>query len=175
MKKVYLIAVVFALIAGLATYMFASNISKKTTIKDRETVNVVVALKDIPKNTMITEEMLADDAGYFQVRSFIKEDATPEYIDSLDGIKDQITGVDVYVGEQLNTYKFVGVDSDSVGLSYKLSKGKKAYSFQASSTNGVDGYISVGDTVDIITYETDKDQPPCKNQNVYIICRITEQ
>ena len=26
-----------------------------------------------------------------------------------------------------------------------------------------------------INYETDKDQPPCKNQNVYIICRITEQ
>ena len=34
MKKVYLIAVVFALIAGFATYFFASEITKKTTIKD---------------------------------------------------------------------------------------------------------------------------------------------
>ncbi len=155
MKKVYLIAVVFALIAGLATYMFANNISKKTTIKDRETVSVVVSLKDIPKNTMISEEMLAEDAGFFQVRSIIKEDATPEYVKSFDEIKEQVTAVDIYAGEQLSTYRFVGSDDENVGLSYRLSKGKKAYSFSASSTNGVDGYISVGDTVDIITYETD--------------------
>ena len=155
MKKVYLIAVVFALIAGLATYMFASNINKKTTIKDRETVNVVVAIKDIPKNTLISEDMLAEDAGYFQTRSFIKEDATPEYIKSTDDIKEQVTKVDVYAGEQLNSYKFVGTDDPDVGLSFKLAPGKKAYSFQAGSTNGVDGFIDAGDTVDIITYETD--------------------
>ncbi len=158
MKKVYLIAVVFALVAGLATYMFANNISKKTTIKDRETVSVVVTLKDIPKNTMISNEMLAEDAGYFQVRSIIKEDATPEYISSFDEIREQVTAVDLYSGEQLSAHRFVGSDDESVGLSYKLAKGKKAYSFQASSTNGVDGYISVGDTVDIITYETDADR-----------------
>ncbi|MBR7073028.1 MAG: Flp pilus assembly protein CpaB, partial [Eubacterium sp.] len=155
MKKVYLIAVVFALLAGLATYMFASNINKKTTIKDRETVSVVVAIKDIPKNTLISEDMLAEDAGYFQVKSFIKEDATPEYIKKFDDIKEMVTSVDIYAGEQLNSYKFVGTDDPEVGLSFKLSPGKKAYSFQASSTNGVDGYINAGDTVDIITYETD--------------------
>ena len=31
MKKVYLIAVIFAIIAGVATYMFATEIDKKTT------------------------------------------------------------------------------------------------------------------------------------------------
>ena len=155
MKKVYLIAVVFALIAGLATYMFASNLNKKTTIKDRETVKVVVALKDIPKNTLVDESMLAEDAGYFQIKSFIKEDAAPEYISKLDDIKEQVTYIDIYAGEQLNTYKFVGADSKDVGLSFKLAEGKKAYAFPADSTNGVDGFISPGDTVDVLTYETD--------------------
>ena len=155
MKKVYLIAVVFALVAGLATYMFANNLNKKATIKDRETVNVVVALKDIPKNTMIAEDMLTTDSGYFTVKSFIKEDATPEYISKIEDVKELVTNVDIFAGEQLSTHRFVSADDDTVGLSFKLDSGKVAYSFQASNTNGVDGFINPGDTVDIITYETD--------------------
>ena len=65
MKKVYLIAVVFALVAGFATYMFAQGINEKTTIKDADTKKVYVALQDIPKDTEITEDMFADGANYF--------------------------------------------------------------------------------------------------------------
>ena len=156
MKKVYLIAVVFALIAGLATYMFASNINKKTTIKDRETVSVVVALKDIPENTMISEEMLTSDAGYFAVRNIIKEDAIPNHIGKIADLKELVTNIDIYTGEQLSTTRFVSPDDESVGLSFKLSSGKVAYSIQASNTNGVDGFISPGDVVDVLTFETDQ-------------------
>ena len=162
MKKVYLIAVVFALLAGLATYMFATQIDKKTTYKDAETVKVVVALQDIPKNTMITEDMFAEDAGYFATKNFVVDAATPEYIDSFDKIKDKVSIVDIYANEQLSAHKFVGTEDESVGLSYKLTPGKVAYSFSASTTNGVDGYICAGDVVDIITYENVDDKPTTK-------------
>lgn len=157
MKKVYLIAVVFALIAGFATYWFATEINKKTSIKDAETVSVVVALQDVPKNTIITDEMLAEDSGYFTVKSCLADDATPSYISELGKLSQQVTSVDIYAGEQMNEHKIVSADSDEVGLSYKLSPGKVAYAFSAGTTSGVDGYISVGDTVDIITYEQTKD------------------
>ncbi len=158
MKKVYLIAVVFALLAGFATYMFASQINKKTTIKDADTVAVVFADQDIPANTMITEDMVADDAGYFHKKEdVIKEDATPSPITDKGKLVGMVTSVDIHAGEQLNEFKFVSSDDEEVGLSYKLESGKVAFSFTASSTNGVDGYISAGDTVDIITYSTDDD------------------
>ena len=51
MKKVYLIAVVFALIAGFATYMFASETNKKTTIKEYFKENSV--LNSIPVNSIV--------------------------------------------------------------------------------------------------------------------------
>ena len=162
MKKVYLIAVVFALLAGLATYMFANQIDKKTTYKDAETVKVVVALKDIPKNTLITDDMFAEDAGYFTTRNFVTEAATPEYVDSYDKILDKVTIVDIYANEQLSNHKFVGTDDTEVGLSYKLSPGKVAISFSASATNGVDGYICPGDVVDIITYENNEGKAASK-------------
>ena len=50
MKKVYLIAVIFAIIAGVATYMFATEIDKKTTFKDADMVTVLIPTADIDKN-----------------------------------------------------------------------------------------------------------------------------
>ncbi len=156
MKKVYLIAVVFALLAGFATYMFATQIDKKSTIKDADTVAVVIALQDIPKNTIITDAMFAEDAGYFYIKNdVIAADATPAPITEYSQITGKIAAVDIYAGEQMNEHKFISSDDENVGLSFKLSPGKKAYSFGAGSTNGVDGYISAGDTVDIIIYSED--------------------
>ena len=48
MKKVYLIAIVFALIAGFATFMFASDISEKLSYKDANKVTVYVAKQEVP-------------------------------------------------------------------------------------------------------------------------------
>ena len=148
MKKVYLIAVVFALLAGFATYMFATQIDKKSTIKDADTVAVVIALQDIPKNTIITDAMFAEDAGYFTIKSdVVAADATPAPISDYSQISGMITAVDIYAGEQMNEHKFISSDDENVGLSFKLSPNKVAYSFSAGSTTGVDGYICAGDTV----------------------------
>ena len=57
MKKVYLIAVIFAIIAGVATYMFATEIDKKTTFKDADMVTVLMPTADIDKNVEITADM----------------------------------------------------------------------------------------------------------------------
>ena len=66
MKKVYLIAVVFALVAGFATYFFASEIDKKSTFKDAEMVTVFVPVADMDRNVTITEDMFLEDAGVFK-------------------------------------------------------------------------------------------------------------
>ena len=158
MKRVYLIAVVFALIAGFATYMFASEIDKKTTLKDEETVNVAVALQDIPANTEITEEMFAEDAGYFGQKSIVIDYLVPNYVEyaKANELIGTVSDTDIYSGEQLNSKHFLSKDSDKVSLSYKLADGKVAYSFNAQTVNGVDGYISEGDTVDVLTYTKDE-------------------
>lgn len=172
MKKVYLIAVVFALLAGFATYMFATQIDKKSTIKDADTVAVVIALQDIPKNSMISESMFAQDAGYFMIKNdVIAADATPLYISDPSSIIGMVSTVDIYAGEQMSEHKFVSADSENVGLSYKLRKNRVAYSFTAASTNGVDGYISPGDTVNILTYETN-DKGEVETKTAYSDLRI---
>ncbi len=150
MKKVYLIAVIVAIIAGFATYMFANEIDKKTTIKDADTVDVYVALQDIPANTVITEEMFAENAGYFELRNIVATYQAPNTVSSSEELIDMVTVDTLYAGEQVNTARLVSGDSEDVALSLKLQDGMVAYSFSAASVTSVDGYISEGDTVDVI-------------------------
>ncbi|MGN1420157.1 MAG: Flp pilus assembly protein CpaB [Eubacterium sp.] len=156
MKKVYLIAVIFALIAGFATYMFASEIDKKSTIKDADTVTVYVAVNDMEANTAITEEMFAEDAGYFATKTVLAADQTPNAVTSQDQLVGMVTVDKLYAGEQINANRLESIDGEDVALSVKLPKGKVAYSLSASSVTSVDGYISEGDTVDVIIYRDDE-------------------
>ena len=158
MKKVYLVAVVFALLAMFATFMFASQLDKKTTIKD--TYVVYAAAQDIADNTQITEEMIAEDAGYFKQVNVIKDAKTENMIEDLSTIVNKVTETSIYADELLDARRLLDENSEKVGLSFKLDKDKVAYSFSTGSVNGVDGYISVGDSVDVIVYETGKDGKP---------------
>lgn len=153
MKKVYLIAVVFALVAGFATYMFAQGINEKTTIKDADTKKVYVALQDIPKDTEITEDMFADGANYFAKKEVVNDYLVPNYVENSKDLIGKITVDPIYKSEQVNGARLVDKDDQSVSLSFKLDPGKVAYSLDASSVSGVDGYIAAGDTVDVIVNE----------------------
>lgn len=160
MKKVYLIAVIFALIAGFATFMFARELDKKTTIKDADTVQVYVAAEDIEENTQITESMFpnGDDASNakFVLKTVVAADAGPNYVTDKAYLIGRITADPIYKGEQINSARLHESDADNVSLSFKLEEGMVAYSIVAKAQNGVDGYIGPGDTVDIITFETDE-------------------
>lgn len=153
MKKVYLIAVVFALLAMFATFMFANQLDKKTTIKDTEIV--YAAAQEIADNTQITEEMIAEDAGWFKQVNVIDGMVNETMVKDLKDIVGKVTSTTIYADELINTNRLLEEDSPDVGLSQKLSKGHVAYSFSAGSVNGVDGYIRLGDTVDVIVYEKD--------------------
>jgi Flp pilus assembly protein CpaB len=157
MKKVYLIAVIVAVIAGFATYMFANELDKKTTIKDADTVSVIVPLQDISANTKITDDMFAEDAGYFATQTVIAEDKAPNAVTSIDELKNMITVDKLYAGEQINSSRIEDIDGSDIALSLKLPDDKVAYSFTAASVKSVDGYISEGDTVDVLVAKENSD------------------
>lgn len=156
MKKVYLIAVIFALIAGFATYFFATEIDKKTTIKDADTVAVIVPVADMPKNSTITEDMFAEDAGVFETKTVVADDVTGDVATDKEQLINQVTVDPLYANEPINTKRLESIDGSDVALSIKLPKGKVAYSFNAASVTGADGYISEGDTVDVLVYDPEK-------------------
>lgn len=170
MKKVYLIAVIFALIAGFATYFFASEIDKKTTIKDADTVEVIVPVADMAKNTTITEDMFAEDAGVFTKKTVVAADVDSESVAKEESqLINQVTVDPLYANEPINTKRLESVDGSDVALSIKLPKGKVAYSFSAASVTSVDGYINEGDKVDVLVYDGNKKKSKVAYKNLPIL------
>lgn len=170
MKKVYLIAVVFALIAGFATYFFASEIDKKTTIKDADTVEVIVPVNDMSQNSSITEEMFAEDAGVFTKKTVVAADVNTEtVVTEQDQLIGKVTIDPLYAGEPINIKRIEDLDGADVALSLKLPKGKVAYSFNAGSVTSVDGYINEGDKVDVLVYDGDKGKARVAYKNLPIM------
>lgn len=169
MKKVYLIAVVFALIAGFATYYFASEIQSKTTIKDAKMVTVYVPSEDIPANSKITADMLQGDAPKFVQKDVVAADATDDAVKTQEDLVDKVTVDPLYAGEVVNSKRLEDIDGTNVALSLKLPEGKVAYSFAAGSVTSVDGYIREGDTVDVIVYDSDKKESEVKYKDLKIL------
>ena len=170
MKKVYLIAVVFALIAGFATYFFASEIDKKTTIKDADTVEVIVPVNDMSQNSSITEEMFAEDAGVFTKKTVVAADVNTEtVVTKQDQLIGKVTIDPLYAGEPINIKRIEDLDGADVALSLKLPKGKVAYSFNAGSVTSVDGYINEGDKVDVLVYDGNKKKSKVAYKNLPIL------
>ena len=159
MKKVYLIAVIVAIIAGVATYMFATEINSKTKFKDAEMVTVLVPTADIEKNVEITADMFEGDNPQIVTKEILAADATDNYVKAqtelVDDAKDvhMITVDKLYANEPINKNRLEDKNGDDVALSLKLPKGMVAYSFDA-------------DTVDVLVSKTD-DQGKVKTEIAY--------
>lgn len=156
MKKVYLIAVVVAIFAGCATYLFAQEIIKKTSIKDAPKSTVLVANEEVKEGHRITADEVE---SLFRKKTIVKEDLPPNAITSYDQVIGQKTTRRVFVDEYLSGNSFQESDDDGAGLSFDLDTNEVAVSIKAKEEQGVDGYVQRGDIIDIVSfYEFDGDE-----------------
>ncbi len=148
MKKVYITAVFIAIIAGVATYIFATQVQKSTKIKDAPMAEVVVALQDIRENSLITEEMV-------ELRTYTVASITPGAPASLDEVVGHLARYPIMQGEQVLPSKLIklGERDEKGALSHQLLPGEYAYSLSIGSEQGVSGFIGRGDYVDILFTE----------------------
>lgn len=155
MKKVYLIALVFAILTGLSVYnyaLFLQNSSK------REVQNVVVALIKIPENTKLTEEMI-------ELRELPVEAVNPLSVKKLSDAVGRVTNTIIESNEQVLKPNLNEIGADKSGLNYNIPQGKRAITVKVDEISGVAGYIKEGNCVDIIVsliLEDKTSDPPAK-------------
>jgi pilus assembly protein CpaB len=143
LKKVYILAILMAIIAAISVYYFATSLQQKTQVQDVETGYAVVVLTDIPQNTMITEEMVI-------VKEFSLDAVHPMAITSAEEVVGMIARYPLLVGEQILLSKIGEKGSEAEKLSYTLEPGQRAISIAVDEVAGIAGYISSGDYVDVV-------------------------
>ncbi|MDP4118851.1 MAG: Flp pilus assembly protein CpaB [Bacillota bacterium] len=140
MKKLIIIALLMSIITGFAVYYYARNLENNLRVK---TVPVAVAVKAIPKDTVIKAEMVT-------IKQFPKELVNGLVAKSIDEVKGRIAKQDIEANEQIFNNRLSDAGNKGEGLSYTIKDGYRALTFKTDEITGLAGRLSKGDFVDII-------------------------
>lgn len=158
MKKIYLIAVVIALAAGLATYFFATELKTSKIVTGVDEATVLIALRDIDENTILTADM-------FQTVKLPVTAASYGTVSSVNDIIGYMAGVKILKGEQVMTGKLIPVGEENAKerLSYQLANGMYAYTISVEVENGIAFFIKENDRINIYDRGMASAEPVLRN------------
>ncbi|MEG1547263.1 MAG: Flp pilus assembly protein CpaB [Clostridia bacterium] len=144
MKKIYIIAAIAAIIAGVLLYAYLGKLEDQATV-EVQSESVLVAGRDIPAYTQLTEDMVTvaqvpDGSAHAQA-AHSAEEAVGKMTEGL-----------ILAGEQILPAKLKDMGENASGLSYIVPQGMRAVTIAVDEVSGVDGLIKQGDYVDIIAY-----------------------
>lgn len=140
MKKIYIIALVLALLTGVSVYTFAGALEKSA---QRDYTDVVTAAVNIPERTALTVEMLV-------MKKIPTEAVLPTAIRSIDKAIGLFTDYTMETGEVLSSAKLRKQGEKNKGLTYFVPDGKRAFTVSVDAVSGVSGFIQPGDHVDVL-------------------------
>lgn len=167
MKKIYLFAIIIAIITGFAVYLFASQLQKNSMIKDNqpEMVSVVVAATDIHTNSIITAEMLT-------TVSYLKDTVSATAITDITEVIGKNAKYPIFKNEQILPEKIyvTGLVENEV-LAARIKDGYRAFTIAVDNITGIAGNLTAGDKIDLIITRTVDDVPTTSYlmQNINII------
>lgn len=158
MKKIYLIAAVIALAAGVATYFFATELRNSKIVTGVDEATVLIALEDIDKDTILTKEM-------FQQVNVPENAASFGTVCNIDDVVGFMATENIFKGEQLMARKLtpVGQENAKDRLSYQLPQGLYAYTIYIEEENAVAYFIRENDMINIYNDASPSVEPLLKN------------
>lgn len=141
MKKLVLLALIASIITGIAVFQFAASLEKGPKEKTQTTV---VALKTIPKGTVILPEMITTKeipVDYVNVLA----------VGNIGDVTGRITKETIEANEQILTSRLSDANQDSDSLSYNIDPSYRAVTILVDEEKGVAGYLNVGDRIDLVS------------------------
>jgi pilus assembly protein CpaB len=105
----------------------------------KSTQDVIVAAKEIPAGTALTEDMV-------KLTPYLKTSLPPGFFSSAEAVKGKITKTDLNIAEPM----LEGRLGEKTGLTMLLTPGQRAMAVQVNEVVGVSGFISPNDRVDVI-------------------------
>lgn len=158
MKKIYLIAAVIALAAGVATYFFATELKTSKIVTGVDEATVLIALEDIDEDTILTKEM-------FQQVNLPANAVSFGTVCNIEDVVGYMSTEKVFKGEQLMARKLapVGQENAKDRLSYQLANGMYAYTIYVEEENAVAYFIRENDRINVYNDASPSAEPILKN------------
>jgi pilus assembly protein CpaB len=146
-RRILLLSLILALIATISFSIYIRP--SESTSASVGTVEVMVATKDIPKNTTINKDMLT--------KKNVPKDVVPVGVETRpEQVIGKIAVENINANEPFVSNRLLDPNSDMAMLTYKIPKGKRAITLAYNDVMGVAGFIRPGDRVDVIgTFDPD--------------------
>lgn len=171
-------AIFFGFIAAYGIYNFLHRQRQEVEAMKKVTQNVVVAGKDIPAGTALTDKNVKE--GLIKVSPWPKDSVPKGAFASTQQVLGKVAKIKVFAGEPLLESRMAG---EGAGLTVRLSPGNRGMAVKIDEIIGVSGFIAPDDRVDVIATTT----PPGKetgekiskvvlqNKRVLSVAQATEQ
>lgn len=138
-KFLLIIAVMLSLLTAFLVYFYLQQ-GRETTVANE--VVVVVAARNIPARTLITADML-------KLVNLSPDAVQPGSRREMAGLIGIMTKQDVAVEDQITDAKLV-LNGQGMGRSGNIPPDKRAFTIAVNEISGAQGFIKVGDFVDVI-------------------------
>lgn len=143
MKKIKLTALIAALIAGVGIYFFLREIAKPAELPHTD---VVVAIRNIPENTRITEDMV-------ELRPVLTAALQAHHLLDIESAVGLVTSGEIFIDEQVVTDRLVqtgDIGEDTGTLAYVVEDGMRAITVSVGIETGLENLLKPGNRVDVI-------------------------
>ena len=141
MKKIKIIAALAAFVAVVSLSLFLNNQSEVAEKAKLDRVGVVVALGDIPSNSVITQDMVS-------VVELPKEGLYDGVITNVEDVVGKMNNAIIYANEPIVSSRIYTKDNASnFGLAYVVPDGLRGMSVLVEYDTGVSGMIKNGNYV----------------------------
>lgn len=141
-KKIWIITGILALFTTGMIYLYLKQVEASAQENKVEMSKVVVALTAIPAHVKVTEDML-------EIKKIPSEAVHADTYKAIEDVVGGTTTAELIAGEQVLTERIVAIDEESE-LSYRIPENMRAITVATSEVDGVGGYVSAGDKLDIL-------------------------
>jgi pilus assembly protein CpaB len=141
-----LVAVAFALVATAAMVVYVNGADRRA-LRDQEPVLVYVAKANIPAGT--TGEDAQND-GLIDRRELPRTAVARDAIRSINQLGGRVAAVDIVIGEQLLSTRWVAGDEVAGRNLLRIPKDHQAVSIALDATRQVSGFVTPGDHVSMV-------------------------
>jgi len=145
LKIALVVAVFFGLVAAYGIYNFLRQQRQAAEALRTATTEIVVAAKDIPAGSTITEEMVK--AGTIKTVPWPKASVPVGSFTAPKELVGKVNKVKILANEPVLESRLTG---EGAGLTVRLEPGKRAMAISVNEIIGVSGFIVPDDRVDVI-------------------------
>lgn len=142
-RRLFILAILFAMLSAAGAYVYLKSLDDRPVVEETKMYTILVASRDIPARSVITEDMISEMEVPFKSES-------SQFYNDIDDILGKYVTTKIYAEVQFHKDN---VDTSlNEELSLKISGNMRAVSVGIPGNSGIANLIKPGDRVDVVVY-----------------------